>query len=81
MINPNYPPKLPLSERFSGISPPIGELEKEGYIIIELGSIASWGAVHKWCNENIGDKNYTWYGSNFVFDRKDFAEDFAIRWG
>ncbi len=81
MINPKYPPKKSLSEKFHGASFSLKELEKDGYIIIELGSHLYWSEVHKWCNENIGSDNYTWYGSNFVFDRKDFAEDFAIRWG
>lgn len=82
MINPNYPPKISLKERFSGgASSSIGEIEKDGYIIVSANHMAPWHEVHKWCRENVGIDNYTWYGSKFVFDRKDFAEDFALLWG
>ena len=82
MINPKYPPKKSLKQLFKTKESAMfaKDFERLGYISINLNS-NEWAVVHKWCRDNFGESNYTWTGSTFWFDRKDFAEDFAIRWG
>jgi hypothetical protein len=81
-INPKYPPKKSLKhflkDRSHSLFAP--DFEKLGYISIQLNSV-EWTTVHEWCRENFGEENYTWTGSTFWFDRKDYAEEFAFRWG
>lgn len=93
MYNPKYPPKVPLKTLFesdmSGLERgpsflpynAVG-LENLGYISVSA-TIKSeeWPIIHQWCRDTFGNENYTWTGTIFWFDRIDFAEDFAIRWG
>lgn len=81
-INPKYPPKKSLKHIIKDKTNPMYALdfEKLGYIGIQLNS-TEWTTVHDWCKQHFGEENYTWTGSIFWFDRKDYAEDFAIRWG
>jgi hypothetical protein len=81
-INQNYPPKKPLKHLLKDKSHALfaSDFEKLGYLQVQLNSY-EWQLVHDWCRKNFGEGNYTWTGSTFWFDRLDFAEDFALRWG
>lgn len=81
-INPKYPPKKSLKNLVKQKTNPFygADLEDLGYIGVNLNS-NEWTTVHDWCRKNFGEGNYTWTGSIFWFDRIDFAEDFALRWG
>lgn len=39
-----------------------------------------WYEAHKWCQEYIDKKHYTWTGFAFWFDREQDAILFVLRW-
>lgn len=51
-----------------------------GYYSVRLGSLDTWGLVHPWCEQHIGQRHYTWAGSTFWFETEQAAALFALRW-
>jgi len=39
-----------------------------------------WNSLLTWCNEHIGEDNFTWINSTFWFESDRDAMQFALRW-
>jgi hypothetical protein len=51
------------------------------YVLVQNSQSNKWSEIHAWCQNVLGQDNYTWTGDVFWFLTEDDAVKFSLVWG